>query len=336
LLDSLVQEFRSQGFVLCLDSLHRVEGDPLMDYFFTRMSPALRQGNVSLIVTAQRTPPFVASGDFRELCGLSLDDTMEFLDLHGVPVVQDSKGKVYRTDELGRIDNLMTPDAIASLHERTGGNPTFLTIAVNALKRCSGPLQLLLRLSAVSDVERFLVDEIDDWLTGEERAVITAVAVLLGYSGTRRAIEAVLDGRNVRRPLGELKRRHLLSVREDEEGQNYKLNSLVRAFYYDTLSRQERRVMHFRAGVHYEMQEPNLLKSILHFERAGEVERALCLAERNCEGLIGAGQARPLRLVLERLWEQQASESVQPRIAYALAELDRQPQVSDGLSFVEA
>jgi DNA polymerase III delta prime subunit len=322
LLDSLVQEFRGQGFVLCLDNLHRVEDDPLINYFFDRLRPALGRGNATLIVTAQRTPPFVSRDDIRELSGLSLEDTVEFLALHGIPVTQDAKGSVFQADDLRDIKNLMTHDAIATLHERTGGNPTFLTIAVNALRRCSGPLQLLQHLSAVSDAERFLVDEIDDQLTEEERSVMSAVAVLMSYSGTRGAIESVLDGQNVRRTLRELRRRHLLNVREDEHGRNYKLNSLVRIFYYDMLSQRERQEMHCRAGAYYEKQEPDALKAILHYEKAGHVKHALRLIEAHTQALIAAGQARPLRLVLERLGDQQDSASIQPRICHTLDEID--------------
>lgn len=322
LLDSLIQECRGQGFVLCLDNLHRAEDDPLMDYFFNRLRPALGLGDGSLIVTAQRTPPFVSRDDVRELSGLSLEDTVEFLASHGIPVTQDAQGKVFRTDELRDIETLMTADATATLHERTGGNPTFLTIAVNALRRSSGPLQLLLRLSMVSDVERFLVDEIDEWLTEEERAVMSAVAVFLSYSATRGAIEAVLDGQSVRRTLSELRRRHLLNVREDEQGRNYKLNSLVRVFYYDMLDQEEREEMHRRAGAYYEEQQPDALKAILHYERAGDEEQALRLTEAHSQILIGTGQARPLHLVLERLRDQDSVASIQPWICRTLDELD--------------
>jgi hypothetical protein len=285
LFDYLFEELLGQRFLLCLDDLDLAEEDPCLKRFLERLTPVLPASELRLIVTSQRTPSFVQVGDVQVLAGLTLEDAGRFLAHHGLPEVKADQGLVLRTDQLRAAEKMMTRDVVATLYERTGGNPTFLTLAANALKRTSGPLALLMRLSAVeeADIERFVMQEIDSGLTEEERAVMGALSVLLGYSGTRGAIEAVLDGQNVRRTLRDLSERHLLNVREDEKGYNYKLNALVRYFYYDSLSGHQRQEMHRRAGAYYEAEEPDLPKAALHFERAGEAEQAARLARFYCQ-----------------------------------------------------
>jgi ATP/maltotriose-dependent transcriptional regulator MalT len=317
--DYLRQELQGRGFLLCLDDLDFVKEDPCLAEFLDRLAPALRDGQMRLIVTAQRAPSFVRPSDIRVLAGLSLEDTGQFLAQHGLPVVQIDTGRVYRTHELRQVEKLMAPDVVATLHERTGGNPTLLTLAANALKRTSGPLALLARLASVEEVhiERFLMEEIDRRLGEEERAVMGAVAVLLGHAGTRDAVEAILDGRNVRRTLRGLRERHLLNVIEGEAGCEYSLNTLVRYYFYDSPSRRERQAMHQRAGAHYETEESDPLRAALHYERAGEVARAARLATDDVWASINRGQARPLRDLLERFSDRQLEPELWARVCIA-------------------
>ena len=53
---------------------------------------------------------------------------------------------------------------------------------------------------------------VDEGLGDDEREMMSAVAVLLGYPGTRDAISAILDGRSVRRTLNDLCSRYLVTV----------------------------------------------------------------------------------------------------------------------------
>jgi len=137
---------------------------------------------------------------------------------------------------------------------------------------------------------------------------LSAVAVLLGYPGTRDAIAAVLDGVSVRRPLNDLTSRSLLTVKEKDYGKEYTLNTMVRSFYYDLLSQQKRQAMHRRAGEFYESQAADALSALRaarHFQECGEDARALRLVTTDIWTLINQGQARTLRHVLEQFTEQQ-------------------------------
>jgi tetratricopeptide (TPR) repeat protein len=303
LLDYLFEELRGQQLLLCLDDLQYVEKDPLLEEFYERLSPALQWGDLRLIAISQSRPRFVPAGDSQKLEGLNLEDAASFLEQHGMSIAPAdvAAGVLYDSAVLLTIENLTGPDLVTNLHARTEGNPMFLTLAADTLRRTSAPVRLLLRLTKEEGVEDFLIEEIDDSLTEDEQAAMRAVAVLQGYSGTREAIEAVLDGRNVRRVLHELRRRHLLNVREDEDGRRYMLNALLRHYYYDSLSRCQQQMMHRRAGEYHETEEPDLLKAALHYERAGDAQKAVQLLTADVRALVNQGQARLLRHLLERL-----------------------------------
>jgi len=320
LFDYLFQMLRGQGFTLCLDDLDYVDDDPHMDQFLERLRPALQGGEVTLIVTAQRVPSFVQVDEFQVLAGLSLEDTVQLLADRGLPVqeVKGTGGDVHSSQVLINLWNLLPIDMVANLHARTEGNASLLTLSVDALKRTSSPGRFLLEMFKDDDVERFLIGDIDDSLTEQGRAVMCAVAVLLGYAGTREAIEAVLDGENARRPLRDLRQRYLLNVREGERGHEYSMNSIVRYFYYDALSRRERQAMHLRAGAYYESEEPDALKAARHYERAREVERTARVVTDDVWALVNQGQARALCSLLERFEAGQVEPELWAKINIAM------------------
>ena len=219
------------------------------------------------------------------LGGLSLEDTIELFVQHdfAVPRDQAERSKKYSTRTLAKMHSLTSEEFVTNLHARTGGNAHIITLAVNTLKSTSDLVSFLLGLFAHDNVERFLIQDIDDKLTEDERAVMSAVAVLK-FPSTRDAIEAVLDGQNVRRTLNDLIQRYLLNV--SKVGREYSMNTIVRHFYYDSLNKRERREMHRRAGEYYEIEEPDEEKAARHYELAGEHKRAAQLATPDIWTLI--------------------------------------------------
>lgn len=211
--------------------------------------------------------------------GLTLDDARRLLSSRGLHLEQE---------------------VIDELHALTAGNAQFLTLAVNILTQAADPVLLLERLSQTNDIERYLLTAVDEGLSGAERSVMGAVSVLLGYPGTRDAVEAVLNAGNVWRTLRLLHERHLLTVTEGEAGREYNQHAIVQGFYYQELGRRQRRVMHQRAGEFYEAEEIDLLRSGIHYERAAAYELAARQATADVWVIINRGQARVLRRLLER------------------------------------
>ena len=279
LFDYLLQMVRGQRYLLCFDDFQFVDDDPLLNQLVGRLREALLAGDLSIIITSRRVPAFVQVVEFDPLAGMSLTDTRRLLTARDV---------------------LLSDELVAELHTNTGGNAQFLTLAIDALKWAMDPDQLIGRLAEADDIERYLLNEVDGRLTRDERAVMSAVAVLLGYPGTRDVIEVVLNAGSVMRTLRDLSDRHLLIATEGEAGREYIQHSMVQAFYYETLGRRQRREMHRRAGEYYDLEQPDVFQAALHYERGGEYERAAQLATEDVSALVNQGLVRPLRRLLER------------------------------------
>lgn len=278
LFDYLAQMVRRGRFLLCLDDFQFVDEDPLMFQLVGRLREAVLAADLDLIITARRMPTFLQMSQFDALAGLGAADTGRLLALEG----------------------LRLPDDVAAeLHARTAGNAQFLTLAVDALKQAADPADLVANLAATDDIERYLLGQVDRNLGDAERDVLAAIAVLLGYAGTRDALEAMLDGGSIQRPLRSLADRHLLIVSEGGQGREYALHSMLQAFYYASLGRRGRRDMHGRAAEYYEMEEVDVMKAAIHYERAARYEKSAQLAVNNTWRLINLGQAEQLRRLLD-------------------------------------
>ena len=170
LFDYLIQLLRGRGYLLCLDDFQHVDADPLVNKLVQRLTAIVAAGEISLIFTSRRIPTFVRAVE--PLAGFNLEDARCLLAARGLALAED---------------------LTADLHGRTGGNPQFLTLAVNALRGCADPARLVSRLADEQDIARYLMAEVHKCLTKEEQAVMAAVSVLLDYTGTRDAVEAILD-----------------------------------------------------------------------------------------------------------------------------------------------
>jgi ATP/maltotriose-dependent transcriptional regulator MalT len=279
LLNYLFELVHGRNYLLCFDDFHFVEDDPGLNKLVKRLKAAVAAGEVAIIITTRRLPDFVPAVDGTPLQGLDQVDAGQLLARHGL---------------------FLPPALLAELHKITAGNAQFLILAIEILQRAADPAKLIHRLAEADDVERYLMAEVDEGLSGNEQAVMGAVAVLMGYPGTREAIEAVLNQDNVWRSLRYLTDRHLLSVNEGETGKEYRQHAMVQAFYYQLLSQPQRGRMHRRAAEYYQNTLSDWLKAGLHFERAGDYQEAARLATADVLGLINRGQAPQLGELLQR------------------------------------
>jgi tetratricopeptide (TPR) repeat protein len=278
LLDYLVQILHGQGYVLCLDDFHYAEDDPIVEKAMDRLQTLLAEGAIDLIVTSRRMPTVLRTLSFEPLSGLSLADTSQLLGARKVP---------------------LEPDLLVELHQRTGGNAELLILATQALQRSRQPAQVIRRLADEDDIESFLLYELDRGLTTDEKLVMSGVAALLGYPGTRSAIEATVAGGSIKRTLRYLANRFLLMEREGELDREYLQHAIVQSFYYELLDRRGRQELHRRAAEYYEHEECDALRAALHYQCAGEHDRTIELAALNARALLGRGHGHKLRMLLE-------------------------------------
>jgi len=300
LLDHLIQQLRGQHYTICLDDFHHAEEDPLVDKAVDRLRGLLASGAVDLIVTSRRMPRSLKVLSFVPLGGLSLDEASDLLETHRV---------------------LLAPDLVAELHHHTDGNVELLLLAVQALLRSQQPARVITSLADEDDIETFLLREVDKGLTLDEKGALSGVAALLGYPGTRDAIEATLAGASLKRTLLYLTNRFLLREQVGRHAPEYMTHAIVQSFYYDLLNRRERQEMHRRAGDYYEHEERDLLRAALHYQRAGEAARAAELATEDIWGAINQGQVRPLRSLLVSLSQMRLAASLSIRVQLALGEI---------------
>jgi len=279
LFDYLFQMLHGGKYLLCLDDFQFIDDDPLLGDFVKRLQQLVLTGDVSLIITSRRVPEFVREAEFETLSGLNVPDIRRMLATRGVTVSNDLVNQLYKS---------------------TGGNAQLLILSTNILKQSQNSSEIIAHLARTDDIERYLVREVDDRLSGAEREIMVGVAVLLGYPSTRDAIEAVVNRRRLKPFLFDLSDRHLLTVHKEGADRTYSQHAIVQAYYYDLPSRLERREMHRKAGKYYEKEEPDRLRAAQHFQRAEAYAKAADLATANVRSLINQGQSWTLRRLLER------------------------------------
>lgn len=284
LCDYLVNLLRGQGYLLCLDDFQFVIDEPILDILIRRLTPEVRAGSLSLLLTSRSTPNFAQAASL-PLAGLSPEGTGALLASRGITLAQ------------GLLDTLTS---------RTGGNAQLLFLSINALQGAKDPTQVIAKLTDVADIERYLLEEVDTGLRDDERALMEALAVLLGYPATADAIDAVIETRSsVRRILSSLTSRNLLIVMESEAGRSYVQHAIVQQFYYESIGKRTRALMHHRAASYFAQDAPDALQAARHYQLAGEWAPAADLATSHTWELINMGQARALRMLLgqfEQRW----------------------------------
>lgn len=279
LFDYVLQMVEGRGYLLCFDDLHLVEKDPLLIRLVGRLRAALGLGGLALVITTRRVLSFMQMQEADSLAGLSAEDARLLLER-------------WRLQLPGPL--------FERLYAHTGGNTQFLTLAMNVLQQEADVAGALERLAESDNIERYLLVEVEERLSEQEQMAMGAVAVLLGYPGSQDVIEAMLDGESMRRSLRQLVDRHLLIVRDGARGKEYQQHAMVQAFYYELLGRTKRRSMHLRAAAFYEMDDPDLLRAAIHYERGGSTARSAQLATQGLPALISQGQTRSLRHLLQQ------------------------------------
>ena len=236
---SLLHALRGQGFVLTLDDLQYVDEDPALAASIKRLSVAIDSRELALVATADRLPANIQVATAEVLGGFSLADTRLFLEARSV---------------------VLNERLSAELQAKTSGNVELLNLAANVLQQATDPQRLIDRLAEVENIGHYLLNEVDQGLTGAERRVMGALAVLGGLPSRADAVEAVLDGDNPRRTMLKLSSRYLVSTQMGAEEQEYAIPAILQAFYYGELGRRERTAMHARAGAYYVQVEQNYLR----------------------------------------------------------------------------
>lgn len=301
LFDYLFQLIRRQGYLLCFDDFHHVDGDPVLQQLVERLRPAVLASEIYVLITSRHVPEFVYITAHEPLAGLSFDDTQRLLRAQDV--------------DLGS-------GLLEQLYERIDGNAELLMLTIELLRSSNKPITLLDNLVEIGDIQRYLLTEVDRSLEEPQRQVMNGVAALIEYPGTRDAIAEVLEGRDAWYELAYLTNRYLLQLYDGNFQREYGQHPILQAFYYDMLSPNRRREMHRRAGEYYESSnEADMLKAALHYERAGEYQRAAQLAVQDIWFVINSGHSRGLKELLKKFKTNQIDELLWIEVTLALGQI---------------
>ena len=82
---------------------------------------------------------------------------------------------------------------VAELQQLTQGNPVFLTLASELLRSAKDREMAIADLAGSTDLQHYLLQEVDTDLRENQRAVLRAASVLLGYPWDRDVLEAILN-----------------------------------------------------------------------------------------------------------------------------------------------
>ncbi|NJP07214.1 MAG: tetratricopeptide repeat protein [Chloroflexaceae bacterium] len=302
---SLIEMLRHQSSVLCLDDFHLVDMDIGINSFVKELRSGLAQSATRLIMTSQRTPRFVPEGTFKPLNGMSLPETRQLFARHHL-VLSD-------------------PD-VASIHNHLHGNPYWLTLAVDALKQSldqSSVMNRLLEKRDPEDITHYLQEQTNASLSADERAMMCALTVLRGDSGTKEILAAITLQSDPTPVLERLSERSLVRVNEGYTGKQYSLHDLLRVFYdQHVLEDGERQSLHRRAASSFADSSDELanFKAAQHCYHARDYALALEYYAKDARMLIDIGRGNALQQGLEdvdRAYQQEIRQA-QIRQCYAM------------------
>ncbi|MEM7799579.1 MAG: tetratricopeptide repeat protein [Chloroflexota bacterium] len=295
-----LQAANDQPLLLCLDDLQMVDDHPQLQSFLQR-SIGLAELPTQFLITTRRPPTFLRLPRPKPLEGLSVQDTRRLLNDRAVELA----------DPL-----------VAKLHGATAGNGAFLTLSAIALQGTHSADRLIEQLETIDDVERFLLEEVDARLSRQEQRLMTTVALFGPYPGTREAIEAVLNQRNVRLTLRGLCDQYLLTIEEGEMGRTYQQHQIVQAFYAGQPSRSAQRQMHQQAADFFLSEEVDYFRAAWHTAHSADGNRTVEIGTSNLWEIINQGHAAELARVFEKISAGGLSEPNRFEWEIALARLD--------------
>jgi tetratricopeptide (TPR) repeat protein/DNA-binding transcriptional ArsR family regulator len=269
-----------------LEAMERSEAVFVLDDAHRADDPAVRALLADAVARVRHARVLVGSRDWiahdpsrpglrvLRLAGLPDTDAVRLLEARGVTV---------------------PPALVARLHQEAGGHPLALNLLAQAALQ-SGDLERLLDRVPETDLEGWLVEEIDARLSDDERLVL-AHASLFRTPFTAADLVAI-SGKRLEGAMTRLRRRMLIL---DAPG-GHALGEVVQNHFYAKL--QDKKALHAKAAAHALAKGTleSRLEAMHHFLAAGDRGKVLELVERNLDlhdyAFIDAGYHRLYQTVL--------------------------------------
>ena len=292
---------RGGDYLICLDDFQWVDDDPQIQQLLSLLLEIVQTKAIKLVLTSRQMPGFITTSAFEALSGFSEADVRGFLRQRNI---------------------VLSETAFRIVYDYTEGNAVLLNLALDILQHTSYPERLLRGLPEERDIEHFLNNEVDAGLSEDERVVMQALAVLGTNGGTRKAIEHIGDVIHLRRTLGSLRGRHLITERLGAWGREYSQHAILRAYYDDFLDPGKRIRLHERGGAFFEQdkEEADSLRAAHHYYEGRVYTQAAHLLTCDFWPIVNQGQINALRILLERFSERQLDPLVWADVIIARAQ----------------
>ncbi len=279
-LRAILQQITQIRAILCFDDFHHIDQNAYDEYFFQPLlgylGPSLR-----LILISRYTPKHFT---------MPMPPSLEGLDKHAIRQLLALRGVQ------------PSPEELDFLYQTSQGNPQLALLALTVLQQ-GGDVSARDAFWSTEPIIRYLLLEIYQGLSETERAVMRLTALLDDALCTREAIESILGQGSQLETLLSLIEKNLLTVYKTPNETAYRPHELVRRFFYELMSEQERRHYYLRAARFFESRGDALTVAYL-YTQAGRWEDALPWLPERPYIYVGRGKAAWLSLIAEELREE--------------------------------
>lgn len=267
----LEKNLRDQRALLVFDSYEQAA--PALEEFFVAFKDLLARIEGPKALVASRTLP-----RFYDRADVRTRKLVREVELEGL--AREA------ADTLLTLKNVPEPER-ETIYEQTGGHPLFLELLQGADEVAS------------EDVDAFLRQEVFDRLLDVERRTLGLASV---YRRPVPADALFLDADVDFVVLTSLTDQSLL--KETVPGV-YDLHDIVRGFFYEVQTPEQRRRHHGWAARFYESQgtPPDLVEVLEHYRLSGETEKAVDLVRERHQEILGRGFVDEFGQALERMRE---------------------------------
>lgn len=255
--------------VLVYDDYHTAE--PSIRNFFYAFRAALEamQG-VRLVVAGRSVPPFYDRRDVK------VRGTVHELPLGGLDNASGEK--------ILQVRNLaLPPDSLGALLRQTAGHPLFLELVDPGA-------------NPAADIHKYLEEELFSRITDVEAKVLTIASVFrFPVHADGLFIDETVDTATIRGLLEQ-------SLLREVSARVYEVHDVVRAFFLEMMTPQERRRYNrWAAQFCVSRVNPEPLEALFHFVEAEDVTSAARVAVREGRGILASGRSEELLRLVERL-----------------------------------
>ena len=293
-----------EGYLLCFDDFHRLDDGALINQILTPLLERAKRGDFDLLIISREMPKGI-------YCMKPF--TVDGLDQEAVPQL------------LSQLNLSLSEEMQTVLYQLTQGNPQLLILAQSILEQQQNLGNLLKRIAGEVDIQRFMMAEVDVNLNDKEQHMMQATAICMEYPAPYRLIEAIADRGNLRNALNNLCNRHLMRIHNDADEIRYSQHGIVQQFYYGQIQYTECQAMHLRGAYYYRAVEQDSFKAAVHYEKAGEFERAAAqLVGDHTLPLVYQGQAVAAGKLLDSLQKKlPADPMIQTNVYHARGTYNR-------------